>query len=621
MNGDSYKIIISLSHHRIAYEYWQRDGENKLVPMPNGTWPAPLAFYCSDNGIIIGEDAARASNTGTSNAFENYFEQLIEDKRYIIGGQNRPIRNILLDASESIFREFFRNVLYDRFGALSDNRASMPLTIVCESDVKPPERALLNGLFKDSGYSRVKVVDYDKYIEKYIKETLSKEYVCDKVLVAWIEGTNLTFTLFDVNGSSALKQKSFEGLGVDPRKEYVKKLIWNSVIGQNPWLMESNEEDAINKAASDFLNSSMPMINDTILLSDGQKYHYSLNRNNIDYIQSNDGVSIKNILEVFLRDNGINNRSRVLLLLRGVAGGNSYFEQNLSQGFSKTIKSDRKLRDNIMKLLISEDKPQMPNIQIGVGPNPLPPDVSGEKKKKWRQVKAEANGKIRSGQSEVALQILKDFKSECASYSGVDDLLSEINAEIEKIVIVEKLPIVDGTAVHNLERRWREVKATAKAKSRFGHITEAISILKSFANEVSKVSGTDELLSSINNELSLVQQLKLKHLDGDIHSNGKEEKESKSEVQEYLQQGKFKEARDWYRSQNNNNMAKILTEIIRSQKGIEMRKSSIEEYRKTKNKDQISRIIKEIQDYIELCEKSGVNTAEYRRLLAEYRKI
>ena len=134
-------------------------------------------------------------------------------------------------------------------------------------------------------------------------------------------------------------------------------MIWERVIGQNPWLQKSNEEDAISKAATDFLSSSLPLVNDTILLSDGQKYHYSLNRNTIDYIQNSDGVSIKDTLEQFLKENGIINRSRVLLLLRGIVAGNSYFEQNLSSGFSKTIKTDKKLRDNTMNLIISEVVP------------------------------------------------------------------------------------------------------------------------------------------------------------------------------------------------------------------------------------------------------------------------
>ena len=664
MNGDSYKIIISISHHRISFEYWQRDGENKLVSLPNGNWPAPLAFYCSDTGIVIGDDAVRAAHSGTTNAFDNYFERLVEDSTYTIGGQTRPIRNLLLDASESIFRDFFRHVLFNRFGSLSDNRANMSLTLVCESDIKPNERALLQGLFKDSGYNRVRVVDYDRYINKYINESLSNEYVCDKVVVAWAEGTDLTFSIFSVNNDTAPIVRSFENLGIDPRKKYVEKMIWDRVIGQNPWLQRSNEEDAISKAASDFLSSSLPLVNDMILLSDGQQYHYSLNRNTIDYIQNSDGVSIKDTLEQFLRENGITNRSRILLLLRGIVAGNSYFEQNLSPGFSKTIKTDKKLRDNTMSLIISEVTPALEAEQIIIEPpiivNP-PQDNDNQVKikeisKKWRRVKAEANGKKRGGQTEVAIQMLKDFLSECQSISGVDNVISEISNEISKYNLAPEPVVINHDLIKSFDRQWREVKATAKGKIRSGNLSDARSILQSFLNTLQKEPGTDSLISSVQNELLLIadnepKQSKSKHNDGDIHPNGKwvwvasaangngdwrviggkihnqakQDKESagekKNEGDSLIAQGKLKEARDWYRNQNNNVMARILSDIIRSQKGVELRKASIEEYKKSRNREQIARIIKEIEEYIDLCEKAGVNSSEYKNLLADYRKI
>lgn len=663
MNGDSYKIIISISHHRISFEYWQRDGENKLVSLPNGNWPAPLAFYCSDTGIVIGDDAVRAAHSGTTNAFDNYFERLVEDSTYTIGGQTRPIRNLLLDASESIFRDFFRHVLFNRFGSLSDNRANMPLTIVCESDIKPNERALLHGLFKDSGYNRVRVVDYDCYINRYINESLSNEYVCDKVVVAWAEGADLTFSIFGVNNDFAPIVKSFENLGIDPRKKYVEKMIWERVIGQNPWLQKPDEEDAISKAASDFLSSSLPLVNDTILLSDGQQYHYSLNRNTIDYIQNSDVISIKDTLEQFLKENGIINRSRVLLLLRGIVAGNSYFEQNLSPGFSKTIRTDKKLRDNTMNLIISEVIPMFePETIIVESPVDVNPPRESDNQikikeisKKWRLVKAEANGKQRGGQPDMALQMLKDFLSECQAISGVDNVIAEISTEIAKYNITQA-PVVNHNSIKSFERQWREIKATAKGKVRSGNLSDAHSILQSFLNSLQKEPGTDSLISSVQNELSLIaadepKRSKSRHKDGDIHPNGKwvwvasaangngdwrviggrihnQTKQYKESAREknndgdsLIAQGKLKEARDWYRSQNNNVMARILSDIIRSQKGVELRKAAIEEYRKSKNREQISRIIKEIEEYIDLCEKAGLNSSEYKKLLADYRKI
>ena len=87
MNSDSYKIIISLSHGRISFEYWLRDAEDKLTPMPTGHWPAPLAFYCTSTGIKTGEDAARAAHAGMSGAYDDYFSLIKTAETYTLGSQ------------------------------------------------------------------------------------------------------------------------------------------------------------------------------------------------------------------------------------------------------------------------------------------------------------------------------------------------------------------------------------------------------------------------------------------------------------------------------------------------------------------------------------------------------
>lgn len=629
MTEDSYKIVISISHHRISYEYWQRDGEKRLVPMPDGNWPAPLAFFCSGTGIIVGEDAARAAHTGNANAFDNYFERSTGDGFYTIGGQTKPIRYLLLDVSESIFRDFFSKVLFSSYGSLSDNRDKMPLTIVCESDILPNESALLHRLFKNSGYNRVRVVKYGQYLNRYINTNISKKYGCNIVVVAWAEDTDLTFSIFDAVNCKELAIKSFENLGIDPRKKYVEDIIWADLIGQDGFLQRENEENALSAAAADILSSSRPLVKGEILLSNGYTYHYSLNRMTIDCIQSPEGKSIKESLEKFLADNGITDRAKTLLILRGVTANNSFFEQNLCPGFPKTIKADKKLRDDVMNLIISEVIPEAPTPPAPIDP-PSPPNVL-EIEKRWKRIRAEAKGKYLVGKHQEAVQMLQNFLSDCQTVSGIDEVIAEIKAEIAEI------QTADPVLIKSLERQWREIKASSKGKLRSGNTSEALSDIKKFRDKVQGVNGADKLIESIDRELFSIQSDKSQHPAtecnvGDVYvspkSAEKPQKVSKTQNaeehttgQELIKQGKLKEARDWYRAHNDSNMAGVLTEIIRAQKGIELRKSGIEDCRKTRSKDQISRIIKEIQEYIELCEKAGINTAKYKKLLAEYNGI
>lgn len=665
MHSDSYKIVISLSRHRISFEYWQPDGADKLMPMPDGNWPAPLAFYSSSTGIVIGEEAARAAHAGTPNAFDNYFERIAKEKdeTYNIGGQSKPIRYLLLDASETIFNDFFHTVLFKRFGSLSDNRANMPLTLVCESDIRPNEKAFLKDLFKGSGYNRFRMVEYDTYIERYVREAVSKEHTCDNVLVAWTEDESLTFTLFNVMGNGTRRQATFAGLGIDPRIEYVKTMIWKDFTSQNSFLERTNEEELLCKAASEFLCSGEPMVHRTLTLSDGETYHYSLNRNSLCVGQSDEGILVKKKLDAFLQEAGITNRSRTLLLLRGVVAGNAYFEQNLCQGFSKTIRSDSQFRDNVLKMLVSESVPTVQGDNLvetdgrggGRAPRiqPSAPEESKAMRRKWREVQAAANGKIRSGQPEIALQMLKDFYSQCEKISGVGDLLEEIKNEMGGLQPPSGL---DETK--QLKQAWREAKAAANGKFRSGKVDEARKILIDFSQKARNVAGCQELLAQIDELLHSYTsaphsaphtpngrkgisrkgsgyatdtqgkngnknqaQGKIVRLKSEVRQNEGGASQGSQSGLELIRQGKLKEARDWYRDQKDNEKACILTGIIRAQKGVAERKQSVGEYKKTKNKEQISRIVKELENYLSLCDKVGFPSEEYKKLLTEYKRI
>ena len=677
MNEDKYKIIMSLSHHRISFEYWLRDGEDKLQLMPGGNWPSPLAFYCSQSGIVIGEEAARAAQTGTPNAFDNYFDRLSEGETYQFGNQCKPIGNLLLDAAETVFREFYRSILFNRYGSLTENRANMPLSIVCEADIESNERAYITSLFKDSGYVRVRVIDYDTYIARFINESLSKDYNCEKVLVAWTEGIDLRLTLFNLNADSVNNHIVLRGLGIDPRLEYVKNLIWNDIIGQNPWLSRDLEDSILTKVAADFINSTAPMVSEWLTLSSGGKYKYSLNRTSVDFIQTDESQSLKAGLDSFLRNADIVDRSNILLLLRGVAAGNAYFEQNLGHGFLKIVRSNDILRNKTMSLLIAEDVPPL-EVKIHDADIRTPatesldleksapksvildssmPDLSKEVRRKWRQIKAEASGKASNGKKDEAKSILQTFYAEIKSTLGVEDILNDINAQIENLT-----PHINIEA-KQLDRKWREIKAKSKAKVRTQNYKEARAILTEFRDLCSNVYGAQELTAKINEELDAIpiEKPSLGERENDSVEYPKshcisrskenvtsrnplvsERASSSSDKQSYKQtektqkqqkqeetdkgreliaQNKLKEARDRYRTNGNSLKARLLSEIIRSQKGVELRKLSLEEYKKNKNTEQIKRIIKELEEYLDLCTRLGIHAEEYRTLLLEYRKI
>ncbi len=584
MDSAGYKIILSLSHHRISFEYWQRDAETVLRPLPPGNWPAQLAFYASPSGIKIGDEAARAAHAGITNAFDNYFERSVEDDTYTIAGQCRPLRYILLDAAESVFGDFYRTVLINRLGLLDDNRASMPLTIVCEADIKPNERSFLKGLFSDSGYAKVNVENYEILIGRYIKDYLSKDFEFENVVVAWTEGEDLAFTLYNVKDETPVAGVILSGLGVDPRKEYVGNIIWERVVSQNPWLSRTVENERIEKVATDFLNSSLPLVTGHITLSDGFEYAYSLNRREIDFIPHTEGIRIKEKLSDFLLTHGITDRRKTILLLRGVAAGNPYFENNLSSGFLRTIKSDQKLRNNTMRQLIA---------------------MKGKE----------------SGVKEVIGKGSEQQKTVSPPISSPEEAPKQ-----DKLEMNDKKD--NSQEAKELKKRWREIKAAAKGKERAGNSEEALRILDGFYGVISSQSAFGDLRSEV---IALKNEITSK-LSSSIppqKSNCLKERPKRerkpdimmTEGDKLINQGKFKEARDWFRSEGNSTKARILADIVRARKGVEIRKNTIEECRKTKDHQQITRIIRELEDYINDCEKVNAPVGDIKLLMKEYKKI
>ena len=96
MNGD-FKVIISISHHQISFEFWRKGAGDMLQPIktqanPSGGWPVPLSVFIKTNGsIIIGKDATIAANQGTPNAFTNIFERMSNPNEYYDYGQKKPL--------------------------------------------------------------------------------------------------------------------------------------------------------------------------------------------------------------------------------------------------------------------------------------------------------------------------------------------------------------------------------------------------------------------------------------------------------------------------------------------------------------------------------------------------
>ena len=225
----------------------------------------------------------------------------------------------------------------------------------------------------------------------------------------------------------------------------------------------------------------------------------------------------------------------------------------------------------------------------------LTPHINIEAKqldRKWREIKAKSKAKVRTQNYKEARAILTEFRDLCSNVYGAQELTAKINEELDAIPI-EKPSLGE-----------RENDSVEYPKSHC--------ISRSKENVTSRNPLVSERASSSSDKQSYKQTEK---------TQKQQKQEETDKGRELIAQNKLKEARDRYRTNGNSLKARLLSEIIRSQKGVELRKLSLEEYKKNKNTEQIKRIIKELEEYLDLCTRLGIPAEEYRTLLLEYRKI
>lgn len=661
-----YKIVIFISRHSISFAYTLKGGGGalQLQPMDRQQWPQPLAFFCEPTGnIIIGRGALNAVRTKVQNSFSNYFDLLKENLYYTICGQEKQLNYLLLDASELLFRDFYSSVLYNRYGPLDNNRRSMPLTIVCESDLDNDQRAYIYNLFVDGGYANVVVTQYDQFVHEHVNAGLAQMYGCNHVLSVLCDGDDMTLTLIDAKNGAPRSQKRFPKFGIDPRVEYVSDQLWEDLryVG---WLTKEKEWQVIQETVKDFLNSGEYQVCSRIKLSDGDVYDYTLTRSNYNVSFEQDS-RIWNAIDNFLGENGLKSKSGILLLLRGNAAANDHFRNILQCGFDKDkIKyGDKKFVDEINKRIIAfEGLPQaelenLTSVTSGVhlldesgatipiaksglvdSVTPVIPEETCETpsdehpskeeikslNRGWRECKAAVNGMVNNKRYKEARTTLQQFLVKCQEAKYVA-LIDEVKKHIESTKEEETPPSPHLT---DLRKEWREVKAGALAKKRAERFAEALQELETFMRKCKSV-GVNELESDVN---AIIAQIPRKNTSDIIdprlirqrsNNENMEERQPKPDnrLEGLIRDRKFAEARDLCNAQGDEEKARTLQKIIRSQRSIDMRKNALDECRKLKNMTQIERIVKEIEEHIALCESINVPCGEEKKLRKDYKSI
>lgn len=401
-----YRVVITLSHRTIAFEYNQNSADGLLLPFPETSNPEALAFYCEADRVVVGNGGRVALEAGKSGAFSDYFELIKQGQTFKYAGADLSHQYLLLHALEDRFRVFFRSILINK-GTLDDNRSTMPLLFVLENDIQPNERRVVEDLFRNAGYGCMAFTPADDYVQRLAAGRRPGQ----RVLSAWSDGTDLILSLMFPDGSR--KMLSLPGLGTDPRIRHVVEKLYDDLKSEL-WTTLEDEEEYLTRVGREFIMSKAPELDGTVILSDGMEHSIYLSKIWLNSIPMPESDRLQRALASFLEENGCTDRTPVVLLLRGALTGNDYFKQQLSNGFGEVVEIDDALQAQLNKLMVTQ--PITPSEISTTPPPPPPPPPPVEEVKYWlaRAEKAFLNGQNEQGDTFInkADRLMRDLKGE-----------------------------------------------------------------------------------------------------------------------------------------------------------------------------------------------------------------
>lgn len=604
------KVIIHLSRQRIAFDYYSPAGGGVVNPIPyrDCEWPEPLAIHIEQNGLVtIGNEAMTAVKAGTPNSFASYFDVARTELTYTDRGVTKPAREILADACGEIIGGFAASNPHLFAGR---GKESLPVVIICETDITRLERDDLAALFREKGFGNASVVAYQSYMENYFRMHLCPQYGQRNVISVWSGGRDLMLTYFNsLTGMSF--SKLYAGLGKDSRTDNVARIIWNQIYNQNPYLIESENRDLIEREATKFLERNEPIYNGNVRLPDGYEYFYFLDSNEVISKGGNDAERLKKAMANFLYSQNLQAKD-VLLFLRGITARNPYFESNLAEGFKTVIRTSKDRRNEVIKEIMEngarhiegmsivevdntyEEKspaPERPQPPVTPQPQPETPHpetpepktpapsprpASGRKwMREWRELKAEAKGRASAGKIKEARNSLEGFLQICLEEYAPAEIIGEVREAIDKLK--DATPKA-ASALQTPKPATRPAPTPRPAP-------------RAEPRPTPRPTPTPQPTPQSD------------------------------EGTEMIRAGKLKEARDWYRANGDKGKADCITFIIRNEKSVDARKKSINDYKKSRNVAQAKRIVEELREYIGKCEAVGLDVPEIKALMKEYQKI
>lgn len=635
-------ILIELSKERMSFLYNRSDGVSGFVPFVE-QGALPLAIYCKGNQIAIGQFAVDEANNHSQNAFVDVFAKLRDGGTFSYRGEALPSNMLLFTAIQRYLSDFFDKTLIGQVGRLEQNIATMPICFLFNADINENERLFVKGSFIKSGYANVGVRDCDQLAMRTVN-TKTDNYVC-----ITSNGKDLFVNIYDCKGNR-IDSFVIHDRGCDPRMNAAVDRLWDSIGYDNYYLNREQEQHILQQVAEDFLSSGKIELNDNVTFSNGYSYNVSLSLHELDQISvSDDGRVIKEVTSR-LAGNGIKT-SDCTVILQGKAAHNSFFSDMFKREFNIVKGIDNAMRTEMLANFLKEvknsdyifadvpiakDHYKAPVEPIHVIPvvhaEPVSPSKRDERDMKMLRIDVDTH--LRNGRTAEAKAAVDRFsklmhKKDVAVF---DEELNSLLTSIAEYMHVPKpskphVPSQTDKRASPTKRDERDMKmlrmevATYRNNGETKKIKVSVEEFRKRMHE-KNVYAFDEELDSF-----------LKQKDGGTKKNKPLKETPKPATPKFhsvldvdegtrlMREKKFKEAREWFRSNGRHDNVDDCTSVIRALRFVPIYESELQATVSSGNKEKAKARVKDIHEIIRIYKEYNIDASGLIELSDAYKRI
>lgn len=615
-----YCVMIELGQTTVTFSGYT-EGADGFAPY--GAAPRPLAVWFSGSSVIIGRDAEEQAVKGTPNAFCDLFSQMMSVGHFDYANETLDYSKLVLFTLRAGIKEFFSDRLLNSQGSLEDNVSTLPLILMFGSDMDDDKCAVVESQLRDNGFGNVVRVYEDDYILRSLPAIYSKG-----TLILSSDGNSLFGDVYV--GRKHMSSFVLSEAGRDPRVDKLARLIWERANAETEYLEFDKEKVELQKAANRFIASDEATFDGVILMSNGEHYHYYLDKADMQQLSNAGDTEFLNSLFAHVSD--FVQRKECCVVLKGLAATNKYLQEKLKPEFSAVL-SDKNLIEASRSLLLEECKAR--NFQFSDGSRkeskPAPkaaaaasfaqPIASGNveptkrDERDFKFLKHEVETLLANGRRARAEQAVHDFLQSMAE-RGIKAFDSEAAD------LLGKVSVTSAVEPTGMERRaMRVLEATVSTYLNNGQAAKAAAEIAVFRKEMQSkgITAFDSDLDKLAKQTASPSPAKSEPKPASAVKAPKGQ--SVSEGVRLMRSGNFKEAREWFRANAMTDCADDCTAIIRWERVAKVYKSELEPSAGVLTPDMAKSRLNEINEKMALFKKYGLDCAELSQMANDYKQV